>query len=358
MSDRPVSNGVEDPLAGLFGSRGAVVGPVGSVSTPTRFGDPEAEYEALVSGCAVADRSWADWLEVRDEDRVRFLNGLVTCDVKSLEPGRSSFGFFTSAKGRILSDVVVSALEDRLLLELPPQKASEVREHMERYIVADRVEVVGPEATAAVLVAGPGARRRLGDLFQAELGDGELDGSAGPAGVFLRQERRFGLEAWVLKLAPSLAADTVATLLAAGCVPVGLEATTAVRVERGIPWFGFDYGPENFPQETGLEEKAVSYTKGCYLGQEVVARIHYRGKVNYCLRGLLLSPQGAPRQGAPLLSEGRKVGNLTSPVRSPRLGRWIGLTLVHRQAAEAGTKLEIEGGGWGRVVELPFAQPS
>ncbi len=333
------------------------MGQVGNVSTPIRFGDPGAEYEALVSGCAVADRSWSDWLEIRDQDRVRFVNGLVTCDVKSLEPGGSSLGFFTSSKGRILSDVVVSALEDRLLLELPPQKASEVREHMEKYIVADRVEVVGPEAAAAVLVAGPRARQRLEDLFQAELGVGDLlDGSPGPAGAFLRQERRLGLEAWVLRLVPSLAADSVATLLAAGCVPVGLEATTAVRVERGIPWFGFDYGPENFPQETGLEEEAVSYTKGCYLGQEVVARIHYRGKVNYCLRGLLLSPEGTPRQGASLHFEGRKVGNLTSPVRSPRLGRWIGLTLVHRQAAESGTKLEVEGGGWGEVVEPPLGQ--
>jgi folate-binding protein YgfZ len=359
MSDHPVANGVEAPLAELFRRRGAVVGQVGSVSTPTRFADPGAEYEALVSGCALADRSWSDWLEIRDEDRVRFVNGLVTCDVKSLEPGRSSFGFFTSTKGKILSDVVVSALEDRLLLELPPQKASEIREHMERYIVADRVEVLDAEAAAAVLVAGPAALQRLEDLFQAQLGDGDwLEGPPGPEGVLLRRERRLGLEAWVLRLEPTVAADKVATLLASGCVPVGLEAVTTVRVERGIPWFGFDYGPENFPQETGLEEQGVSYTKGCYLGQEVVARIHYRGKVNYCLRGLLLSSEGAPRQGAPLRFEGRTVGSLTSPVRSRRLGRWIGLTLVHRQAAEPGTKLEIEDGGWGEVVEPPFDQPS
>jgi len=114
-----------------------------------------------------------------------------------------------------------------------------------------------------------------------------------------------------------------------------------LRVEAGIPRFGQDFGPDNFPQETG-DESAVSYTKGCYLGQEVVARIHYRGGVQKALRRLELD--GDPKPGSTLLFEDREVGKATSIVRTLE-GRTIGLGIIHKRAAEPGTRLEVAGGG-------------
>jgi folate-binding protein YgfZ len=138
---------------------------------------------------------------------------------------------------------------------------------------------------------------------------------------------------------------------------VGIAALEARRVELGVPRFGRDFGPEHFPQETGLGEQAVSYTKGCYLGQEVIARIHYRGQANRLLRGLRLPPGttvDAVADGAELRYEGRPVGTLSSAVRSPALGAPVALAIVHRRGAEPGTRVEVEGGGAAEVVALPF----
>ncbi len=139
-----------------------------------------------------------------------------------------------------------------------------------------------------------------------------------------------------------------------GVVPVGFEALEVLRTEAGIARFGRDFGPENFPQETGAEEESVSYTKGCYLGQEVVARIHYRGGVQKTLRGLDFGAGPAPAPGTALLFEGRESGAATTVLDSVALGRPIGLGILHRRAAEPGAKLELAGGGEAVVRELPF----
>jgi folate-binding protein YgfZ len=146
-----------------------------------------------------------------------------------------------------------------------------------------------------------------------------------------------GAPAWTLWVSASVAAPLVERLMEEGARPVGFEALEALRVEAGIPRFGRDFGPDNFPQETGIEE-AVSYTKGCYLGQEIVARIHYRGGVQNVLRKLVFEGN-APAQGAALLHDGREAGKATTVASSKGLG------ILHRRAAEPGTRLEIEGGG-------------
>jgi folate-binding protein YgfZ len=158
---------------------------------------------------------------------------------------------------------------------------------------------------------------------------------------------------YTLWVSASIAPHLIESLLELdGVRQAGIEALEALRVEKGIPRFGVDYGPDNFPQETGLEE-AVSYTKGCYLGQEVVARIHYRGGVQKMIRGLVFDGE-APESGAALLAEGREAGTVASVVRSPALGRPIGLSILHRRAAAPGTRLEVAAGGTAEVRELPL----
>ena len=316
-----------------------------------------ADDRALRETCAVIDRSAAGRLELTGADRQRFANAYLTCEVKALAPGSGAYGFLTSSQGRILSDVVVLALEECLWLEVGPGQEGPITEHLKKYILADRVDVRQLADMVPVSLAGPGAAAALG---------GELPGEAWAhthhlvQGIDVRLQRG-GLAVpwdWTLWVAASEAPRLIESLTALdGVRQAGFEALEALRVERGLPRFGLDYGPENFPQETGLEE-AVSYTKGCYLGQEVVARIHYRGGVQKMLRGLVFEGETAPEPGTALLADGREAGTVGSVVRSPSLGRTAGLSILHRRAADPGTRLEVAGGGTAEVRELPLVPGS
>ncbi len=325
----------------------------------------DADYRALRESWGVAEVDGGGRLELAGADRERFLNGLVTCEITGLVAGAGRYGFVTSAQGRILADLAALALDDRLRLLLPAGAEGAIGEHLRKYVVADRVEIEpGPEL-ATLLVAGPGAEAALAARLEGGALPAEPWGHAeaevgGARGRILRYPLA-GVPAFMLFAEPSAGAE-ISRGLVGEVAPggggagraVGREALEAVRVEEGIPRFGREFGPDHFPQETGLAD-AVSYTKGCYLGQEVVARIHYRGQVNRSLRGLVFDDGEPPPEGAAVAFEGREAGRVTSVVRSPRLGRPVALTMIHRRAAEPGTAVEIDGGPGARVVELPFA---
>lgn len=323
----------------------------------TAAADLAAERQALVSGAALLDRSAAGRLRLGGADRARFLHGLVTCDVQRLAEGQGAYGFVTSSQGRVLADAVVLALEDELWLEVPPGAADEVADHLAKYLIADRVEIAALHAVP-LGVAGP----RAAELLESLAGRGTLPTEPWAhrpvtvAGVAARAVRRgiAPVEALDLWLPSGAAPEVRAHLQAEGAVAVSADAWDLLRVERGVPAFGRDFGPANFPQETGLGDQAVSYTKGCYLGQEIVARIHYRGGVHKGLRGVRFRGREAPPPtGTPLLAEGRPAGAVGTTVVSPDHGP-IGLAILHERANAPGTVLQVEGGGEAEVVELPF----
>lgn len=309
------------------------------------------DYRALTEGCALADRPESGRLEMLGADRQRFLNAYLTCDVKPLAPGDGAYGFLTSAQGRILSDAVVLVHPDRLWLEVAPGEEEAVAGHLRKFVIVDRVEIRPLADMLPVTLAGPRAAAVLGPEVTARLPEGDwkharvtVDGTE----VTLQRTGRLGTPAFTLWVPASIAPHLTADLLAReGVRRIGPEALEAVRAEAGIPLFGRDFGPDNFPKETGIEE-AVSYTKGCYLGQEVVARIHYRGGVQKEMRRLLLD--GDVPAGSILLFEGREAGKVTTAVDSPARKRAIGLGIVHKRAAEPGTRLEVEGAGAATVV--------
>lgn len=376
------------PLARLHRRLGATLGPLdeGGPAVPLRYGEVAREVPALREGSGLLDLSPADRLEVLGADRQRFVNAYASCEVKALAPGETAYGFFTSPQGKILADVTVLAHEDRMWLELPPGRGEAVAEHLRRYVLADRVELLPLNDMLPLALVGPRAPELLAKAAGGALPEGirqagrhapELLAKAAGAvpegsgrsgrharvsvlGTEVTVERRQvpGGDAWLLWVSASIAGSLWEGLLAAGAegglVPVGYEALEIVRVEEGVLRFGRDFGPESFPQETGLEERAVSYTKGCYLGQEVVARIHYRGGVQKAPRGLLFEEGGTPRPGAKLALDGREVGTVTTVVDSPALGRPAGLAILHRRGAEPGQKLDVEGGGTAEVRELPL----
>jgi tRNA-modifying protein YgfZ len=344
------------PLAKLHQRLGAVLGPLdGGAIAPLRYGPVAGEVRALREGSGLADRSWTGRLELLGADRHRFLNAYVTCDVKELGPGEGAYGFFTNPKGGILSDVVVLVHEDRLWLQLPPGQEAAMAAHLRKYVLADRVEVRPLEDMLPISLFGPRAAEVLGAELPPAGEWRHVRAMIHGTEVALQRTGRLGAEAWTLWVSASIAGHLMEQLLEIpGVVLAGFEALEVLRTEAGIARFGRDFGPENFPQETGAEEAAVSYTKGCYLGQEVVARVHYRGGVQKTLRGLDFGTGPAPEPGTPLLYDGRESGIATTVVDSAALGRPIGLAILHRRAAERGTRLELKGGGAAEVRELPF----
>lgn len=321
------------------------------------------QYRSLRQGCGLAADGGREILDVLGEDRARFVHGLVTCEVKQLETGTGAYGFFTSGQGRILADAVVAAAEDRLRLVLPAGRAADIAAHLARYLVADRVEPRPAEALARLVLAGPSAAALLARLVLAGPSPGDawrhrrIEILGVPA--WLQVEALLGTPSYALWVtadrAPALRAALLEAGAAEGLAEVGEAALETVRVEEGRPRFGREFALENLPQETGLED-AVSYTKGCYLGQEIVARIHYRGQASRLLRGLLFDAGEPPPAGTALLYEGRADGAVGSAVWSPRLECLAGLAILHRRAAEPGSELALESGGTARVVELPFAR--
>lgn len=280
-------------------------------------------------------RRSADFLRMTGEDRFRFLNGQVTCDVAKLEPGDGVYGFFTTAKGRIEADVTVVAEADALLLHLPAGQGPTIVERLRKYVIVDRVEIE-PVDRVAFAVVGPHA-----DAARGVLPEG--------ASSLTRPD---GFNVW---LEPEDAASTESAWQAVGARSLDEAVWELHRIQSGRPRWGTDFGLDHFPKETGLDD-AVSYTKGCYLGQEVVARIHYRGGVQRRLRGLRLDA-GSPQElkGAQVLAGGKVVGRLGSVAAGPNGA--LGLAILHDKA-EVGSTVELQGsdGELGRatVAELPF----
>jgi folate-binding protein YgfZ len=330
-----------------------------STGTDTAAGTAAEEYRALREGCGLLDRSERGKLALTGPDAVEFLNGQVTNELATLVPGEGRYAAFLTHKGKMLGDLRVLAVagaggEPELLLDTERGALQSLFDMIRRFKVGYRVELHKRTLERGLLsLIGPRAAEAAG----ADPGPSEHDNAAlaiGGADV-LAIRTDVGIDV----LCDAADTERVATeLRARGAVAVGEAAAECLRVERGRPRFGIDLDDTVIPQEAGLNERAVSFTKGCYVGQETVARLFYKGKPNRHLRGLRLSAPAAP--GAPLLLGEREVGRLGSVADSPRLGP-IALALVRREA-EPGARVSVgdaDGGGGetvGEVVELPFGE--
>lgn len=318
----------------------------------------DVELEALRAGSGVGILPPAERLEVDGPDARRFLNGYVTADLQNLASDGVGRGYVTDGKGHVIADFDLAADGERLALRLPAGRGAALREHLARYQLAARLEFAEPTALARVVLRGPRAAAVLAAVGLPEVGRGRCQSSevAGVAVDLLAAERPGGprFELWPRLPGSDEAARALAVaLVAAGATEVSTAALETARVEDGELAFGVDYGDDAFPQELG-DPAAISFTKGCYLGQEVVARIHYRGGVQRRALGLRFAGE-PPASGTALLFDGREVGRATSVARSPRLGA-LGLALVHRRAGEPPVELALEGGGTATAVALPFTR--
>jgi tRNA-modifying protein YgfZ len=305
-------------------------------------------YRALIERCGLLDRSERGKLALTGPDAKTFLHGQVSNDVEGLVPGTGCYATFLTHKGKMLGDLRILDLGDELLLDTERMALQELFNMIRRYKLGSDVELHKRTVQMGLLsLIGPDARRVAN---AHELGEHEHDNVrgeiAGRAVTLVATD--VGVDVF------TAAEDTEAVKAALDAEPVPLEAAEALRVERGRPRYGIDMDENVIPQEAGLNERAVSFTKGCYVGQETVARLHYRGKPNRHLRGLRLSGEAAT--GDPLrLANGKTVGTLGTVAHSPANGP-IALALVRRDAAPGDTLAVGHGGVTAEVVELPFRE--
>jgi folate-binding protein YgfZ len=323
--------------------------------------DPQIEVRVLLEGCGLLDSSERGKLALSGIEAIEFLNGQVTNELADLRPGEGRYAAFLTHKGKMLGDLRILAIGENsseppteLLLDTERAALQALFDMIRRFKVGYRVELDKRTLECALLcLIGPDshqiAARSTGLEPQALPRVEHSHRSAEINGCPLRLiATEWGLD--VLCDADDRLA-VQAALLAAGAQPVSQQAGEILRVQRGRPRYGIDMDTDTIPQEAGLNERAVSFTKGCYVGQETVARLHYRGKPNRHLRGLRLSEPAAA--GAQLRLGERPVGLLTSSVISPTLGP-IGLALVRREAPPGDTVSVGEHGAVASVLELPF----
>jgi tRNA-modifying protein YgfZ len=315
----------------------------------------EAEYRALTTACGLIDRSERGKLALTGSEAVEFLNGQVTNELADLHPGAGRYAAFLTHKGKMLGDLRILARgEDpagaptELLLDTERVALQALFDMIRRFKVGYQLELHKRTIERGLLsLIGPAAERiaEAADLPRAEHANApvEVDGL-----VAVAARTDVGVD---LICDASDSDALIAALCGRGAAPISSQAAECLRIERGRPRYGVDLDDTTIPQEAGLNERAVSFTKGCYVGQETVARLRYRGKPNRHLRGLRLSEPVGP--GTELHLGERVVGRLTSAVISPALGP-IGLALLRREAELDTTVAVGERGATAEVVELPF----
>jgi folate-binding protein YgfZ len=334
---------------------------------PAQFTDSATEYAAVRSAVGFIDLAHRGLLQLTGADRVSFLQGMVSNDVKALRPGAGQYATVLNQQGKVLGDTRILCSDNSLYLELWEIIKEKIAEHLNRYLVADEVEIAdrtdeygiislqGPQSEVYLqkLVGQAGLPERLAEHRMVN-----IDG----AQVCVVRATSTGETGFDLIIPRSHLLNIAQQLTEAGKgfsgAWIGEDAHNILRVEAGIPRYGVDFTEDNLLLEVGLDQ-AVSFTKGCYLGQEVVERIRSRGHVNKKLVGLTFEGQESANRGDILFAD-KPVGTITSAVHSPALGQPIALGYVHKDYWIPDTPLNVNHDGVSlnaTVTTLPFVRP-
>ena len=330
-----------------------------------------SEYEALTRTVAILDLTCRSRICLTGADRTRFLHGQVTNDVNQLKPGQGCYAALVTAKGKIESDFNIFCLENELLLDFEPGLAQHVIARFEKFIIADDVQVIDVSADYGLLsLQGPSSAAVLNEfapslmLPASPLSFTKFDDSGQES--YCMNVSRVGLPGFDLFRPMAGIADSLQKLRIIAekhhgrlC---GWEALEIARIEAGIPRFGKDMDETNLASEAGIEARAISYSKGCYIGQEVISRIRAFGQVAKALRGFRLQSDATslPAKGDKILAGDKEVGYITSATRSPILQAGIALGYVRKEHNAEGTQLVVAAGDSripAQIISLPFVAP-
>jgi folate-binding protein YgfZ len=353
---------MQTPVFELEVKHGAVMVEDRGWRMPAHFGRPDVEHTHALDHAVVIDTSHRGKIEVAGTDAVGFLHNLSTNEIKQLPPGAGCEAFLTTGQAKIMSHLFIYRMAPQTVgLDVVPGSAPRVAEHLERFHITEQLEIINrtPEF-AQFHLAGPDAEnvlRRCG--FDASACGQEHQHVEVPvAGTAsrVRKHALLGVSGYDI-LCPAAAGSILWQALAdTGARPAGLHVYNTLRIEAGMPEYGIDIDESNLPQEVGRIERTVSFTKGCYIGQETVARIRTYGHVNRLLVGLRLVERHDVPGGAPVYRDATEVGRVTSAVVSPRLGTGIALAYIRRGSNEPGTELAVET-ATGRVSAVVGALP-
>jgi folate-binding protein YgfZ len=336
---------------------GARLGSYRGADTPASFGDTAAEFRALLGGCAIFDMGWQAKLLLTGEDRVRWLNGMVTNNIRDLAVGHGVYSFLLSAQGRIQGDLVAYNRGDYLLVVTDLAQAPAIAAIFDRYIIMDDVEVSDiSDKLTTIAVAGPKAREVLSNAgFEVtQLAAGQVsDAMWRDIGISVARSAQPPMDGYEIWFSGDNADKVWGALQSAGATPVGSDALELYRIVRGVPRFGVDLRDRDLPQETG-QHYALNFAKGCYIGQEIVERIHARAILHRAFVGFEVEGE-PPAPGTKVRVNDKNAGEMTSAARVPFPGgvRTLALGYAHREIAIAGTTVEI-GGQNATVATLPF----
>lgn len=301
-------------------------------------------YRAARNQVAVRRRDERGTLRVTGADRIGWLNGLLTNDIKALEGGGACAAAWLTPQGRMIADPFVMETGELTLLDVPGPLAADLAGRLDGLIFTEdvRVEDVSADVLSIELV-GPESRPVWETVQQS---------AAAPLALRDVDRPRPGIVVYILR---AHLAGTLEALAHAGATPLDDATAEVLRVEAGVPRFSVDIGEDTIPLEAGLDH-VLSHTKGCYVGQEIIVRIRDRahGRVARHLVGLRPESDAVPAAGQPVLVDGRQVGTLTSAVHSHALGAPIALATVHRDAARPGTRVSLADGTTAVVTALPF----
>ena len=341
------------PLEQLHRHAGVRIGTWFGCSLPDDFGDWLREYRFARETVALLDKSYRAYLDFTGPDRVRYVNAILTNNIKDLKPNHGNVSLFLNPQGHIQAEIETHALPDKLFCVSYAMIRQQLVAGLDKYIIMDDVTLTDQtDAYTTLALEGPRAAALIQELTGvhlhelAELESREVSVGSIPCGLIKRAP---GAVAGAEFLVTRQQAEALWNLLADAAKkqdggPAGYTALNALRLEQGIAWFGYDFGEKQIPHEAGLQDSHISYTKGCYTGQEIVERVRSRGQVNRSRVALQFDTAELPAPNTPLLVEGKEFGYVTRSAFSPARNAYIGMGYVRKEKAAADSVLDLPSG--------------
>jgi len=317
----------------------------------------DEQYRALIEQAGIGAVAARHPLSVAGRDRASFLHGLLSNEVRTLRAGTGCYAAWLTPQGRMITDLHVFETGDSMLLDVPAEIAGVTLQRLDQSLFSEDVQLADPGSQVTpVWIHGPQAASVIGTVIPrapALAGWADYANEQFPFGgssVRVARVTQLGVPGFCIYVEHGAAGELRDALERAGAPVVGAEAIHAARIEAGYPVFGIDMTTDTIPLEAGIEDRAISFTKGCYVGQEVIVRVMHRGGGRVARRLMSLKFEDAPPEpGTKLLAGEKEAGWVTSSARSPRNGA-IGLGYVHRDSAVAGTRLAVASIGAAALV--------
>ena len=368
---------LDTPLAAIHSRAGAKMGVWFGCVLPNDFGDVSMEFRRAHESVALIDKNYRAHLSFTGPDRVRYLNAILTNNIKDLSTGQGNVSLLLNPQGHIIAEIETHAFADKLFCVSYAMIRERLIEVLDKFIIMDDVTLAdethrfgtlaleGPKAAAIVKSLTGIDLEPLSELasVDAEILRSAQDDTIGKSAAeqaipcrIVKRSPRGVIGAEFVVQQENLAALWEVLLEAArrhGGGPMGYAALSGLRLAQGVPWFGYDFGEKQIPHEAGLQDSHISYTKGCYTGQEIVERVRSRGQVNRQRVGLLFSGEAVPEAGTPLILDGKEVGFVTRAAKIPEPPQILGMGYVRREAGAPGSVLQ-RANGTATVTQFPI----